>query len=375
MKQQGKTVNNILNRFVSVFLASVMVLGVMSLGSLPGFAASEADPGITGIVVTKTYSAPQALDTMFIEIGGENLNNLGKNPVIVRDGSGNPAALTTIIENQFKLYYKIEKPKGISKLSVNGKDYDISAGKMPTISSISPANRIVSNTEQISIKGDGFKQFLFDIGSVKFYTESGSEDNHPPHEDIVDIIEGDVKIGEELKKGFLTYAPGGAYRVEFKYTEPANDTHAQLTIEDNYVDLFTVTGTLGVSDDISMMPNQGPVGTVVKIKGKELKGTNDMSVFFLKSLDGTDLYAKDNMGIDENYVPNAEKERDSDTVATIDVFTVRVPPKLEQGRYYVVLTNEIKQGEDPTGKIINTRVFVDNIFTVVNTSDTLSIID
>lgn len=340
-----------MKRIVSFILAVTMIIGALPIGEMVAWAEGEVE--VNKVLVTKTYTGINQLEVMYIEVSGKNLDRLGKNPVIVRDEKGNPTALTTIVENEFKLYYKVDKPKGVSRLSVQDKDYNIGAESMPIITSIEPVNRMVSNKDTLIINGSGFKK---DEVKINFYNKSGSLDTH-----------GVTKEENKITKTFLDNTPGGPYRVEFKYT--SND----LTIEDNYVDLFTVYGELNVSDDIIMVPNQGPVGTLVKIKGKELTG--DMSVFFLKETDGSDSYTVDNRGIKVSYKENAEKAEDKDEKNTIDVFTVKVPPKLEQGRYHVVLTNDVNDENNLDGKITSTKLFENNIFTVVDNDDTLSISD
>ena len=279
-------------------------------------------------------------------------SKLGKNPVIVRDEAGNPKALSTIVENDYRLYYKIDNPIGVTRLSVNQYDYNIGEVQMPSISSIEPLNRMASNKEKLTINGDGFKD---DKIKISFFNRSGLDNTNLNIEN------------NKITKGFLDNAVGGPYRVEFKYI----DTVKNLTIEDNYPNLFTIYGELGVSDDITMVPNQGPVGTEIKIKGKEL--TKEMSVFFLKETDGSDLYTIDNRGIFVSYGKDVEDDDKGEKV--IDVFTVKAPSKLGQGRYYVILTNNVNDESNLDGKIISTKTFANNVFTVIDNRDTISISD
>jgi hypothetical protein len=341
-----------MKKIISMFLAVMMVLGGLPMGELVAW-AEETPAVVDNVTVTKTYKDLNQIEIMYIEIKGTNLGKLGKNPVIVRDQSGNPTALTTIVENEFRLYYKIENPKGIAKISVNADDYNIGEVSMPQISNINPINRMVSSGGTLKILGDGFKN---DKISVNFYNGSGTLDEY-----------GKTVTPAEITKEFLANTVGGPYRVEFKYT----DTAKKLTIEDNYPNLFTVYGRLGLSDDITMFPNQGPTGTEVKIKGKEL--TKDMSVFFLKETDGSDLYTVDNRGSFVSFGKDVEK--DNENKNTIDVYTVKVPPKLEQGRYFVVLTNDVNKETNLEGKITSTQVFPNNIFTVVNSSNAVTVSD
>ncbi len=330
------------------------------MGDLVAFAADDDPAVVKNVTVTRTYKDINQVGVMFIEVNGTNLSKLGKNPVIVRDEIGNPSALSTIVENDYKLHYKIENPKGISRVSVNENDYDINSIQMPIITSIEPLNRMVSNAGKLTINGNGFKDKAVEI---RFISGSGLDNSN------IGFREEEGENGEKIEKlikGFLPNTVGGPYRLEFKRAE------GNLIIEDNYPNLFTVYGELGISDDITMVPNQGPAGTEVKIKGKEL--TKQMSAFFLKDIDGSDPYTVDNRGIFVSY-GKVEDDESKDKDKTIDVYTLRVPPKLEQGRYYVVLTNDVNGESDLEGKIISRKLFSDNIFTVIDNRDTISVTD
>lgn len=340
-----------LKRILSIFLAVMIIVSGLPISEISVFAA-DGDPQIEQVIVTKTYRNLNDIEVMYIEVKGTNLGKLGRNPVIVRDGKGNPKALSTIVENDYRLYYKIDDPIGVTKLSVNEKDYNLGV-QMPSISGIEPLNRMVSNKEELIINGSGFKDSNI---TVNFYSRSGLDNTKL----TID--------SNKITKGFLETGVGGTYRVEFIYEDTAN----KLIIEDNYPNLFTVYGELGVSDDITMTPNQGLAGTTeVKIKGKEL--TKEMSVFFLEEIDGSDLYRVDNRGTFVSY--GKDVEEDSTGKLTIDVFTVRVPAKLEQGRYYVVLTNNVNNESNFEGKITSTKTFANNIFTVIDGNNVISIED
>ncbi|WP_313232894.1 IPT/TIG domain-containing protein [Tissierella praeacuta] len=342
---------------LSLILAIIIILSSLPMGELVAFAA-EGDPEVEKVTVTRTYKGINQVEVMYIEVKGKNLDKLGKNPVIVRDEKGEPKALSVIVENDYRLYYEVKNPQGIEKLSVNEHDFEIGQNQMPIITGIEPLNKMVSSGGMLIINGSGFKLKAGEPGELKtiFYNKSGNPDNYNP------VIEEN-----KITKEFLPSTVGGPYRVKFERTGLKD---GKLTIEDNYPNLFTVYGELGLSEDITMVPNQGPVGTEIKIKGSKL--TREMSAFFLKDIDGSDLYTLDNRGI---FVSYGGVQDDEDKDKTIDVYTLRVPPKLKQGRYYVVLTNDVNGENDLEGKITSTKLFNDNIFTVIDNKDTISITD
>lgn len=321
--------------------------------------AEDGKAKINSIEVIRTYSGINRLEATYIRVEGNNLDILGKDPVIVEEKTGEPKALITIVENQWELRYKIDGMEGVSSMTVAGKSYNISGEDMPTVTGIDPSSSIVSSEETMTIKGQGFKDFE-NKGKINFYDNTGSVENFG-----IDPIEE-----EEIKKQFSHDAPGGAYTLRFSYKD-SKSVEVPLTLIKNYVDLFTVHGKLDVSDDIYIVPNQGPTGSIVKIIGKELLSEKNMSVFFLKRTDGTDAYTIKNMGIDGTYKQNEEK--DLEGKRTLDVFTVKVPDDLDQDRYYVVLTNNVDEDKD-IKKVTSVKV-LDDRFTVVDNDDAISIID
>lgn len=356
MRQKKRYKSNLFKRVISLIVAFVMVLGVMPIESLVAF-ADDAEAVIEDVRVIKTYTGPNEIEVIYITVSGENLDLLGNNPVIVEDEMGEPNALTTIVENNYSLRYRVDKPSGVSQLFVGPNRYEIGPAVMPTVNSIDPVNRIVSNEEEVIINGSGFKSFHENPKGTINFRRSNSLEND---EDLLKIED------DSITKSFSDNTPGGPYRVEFIYEDEENN----LIIEDNYVRLFTVYGTLNISDDINMAPNQGPTGTEVKLKAEELTG--DMSVFLLKETDGSDSYRLDNRARKISYVRNAEKNSED---KDIDVFTFEVPERLDQGRYYVVLTNDVNNETDLEGKINSSNTFKNNEFTVVDSHDTISIND
>ncbi|WP_129599241.1 IPT/TIG domain-containing protein [Anaerophilus nitritogenes] len=330
-----------MKRIISFLLIMLMVVGIIPTYELVAW-ADEAT--VTGVLVTKTYSKPLQLDVMYIEVKGNNLEKLGANPVIVRDQMGEPIPLTTIVVSEKRLYYKIEKPKGIARMIIHGEDYFIGAEKMPQVTSLTPSNGLVRSTETLTVHGNGFKTFVDNTnGKIIFYNSTGAIDNIKP-ENIKET---------EITKEFLQNSKGGPYRLELKYTEPKDGEKAPLTIEDNYVNLFTLLGDLNISDDIEMFPNQGAPGTEVTVSGDDL--IEDMSVFFLRN--ENDLFDIKSMGQFVQYRKDADGKK--------DYFVVKVP-NLEQGTYHVILTNKVNPGQDPNQVIHSTKAFDNNIFIIIS---------
>lgn len=344
MKEFNKIKVNIFKRFVSITMALIILLGIMPLGGLfsYGDGGEDVKPDITSVDVTKTYTGPNELDIIYIEVRGENLEKLGKNPVLVRDQAGKPIPLRTIVETDTRLYYEIKNPDGIANLIVYEDDFDISGGDIPQVNGIQPSNRMVHSDEILTIKGNKFSEFKNNVpvGStheINFYNKSGSKDDY----------EIKIKDSETIEKEFLATTPGGPYRVEFKKTE------GKLTVRNNYISIFTLLGRLDISDDIVMTPNQGAPGTYVTLEADNL--IENMSVFFKRNVD--DLYDIKNMAEFVSYTPGTGNQKHK------YIFKV---PNIEQGSYQVFLTNKVEKNQNPNLVINSSKTFKNNNFVIIS---------
>ena len=193
-----------MKRLISMILAIAMSIGMLPVNEMVAFADENRVAEVKSVKVTKTHTAPNELSVIYAEVKGNDLDKLGKNPVIVRDQAGKPIVLNTIVENDKRLYYEIKEPDGIATLIVDNKDYNISGGDIPQVNGISPSNGLVNSSDTLTIQGDKFESFKSEGGKINFYNKSGSTDDHSV-----------VVNKETIEKKFLSTTPGGPYRVEF----------------------------------------------------------------------------------------------------------------------------------------------------------------
>ena len=146
-----------------------------------------------------------------------------------------------------------------------------------------------------------------------------------------------------------------------------------VVIQNTYLDQFRLINKINVTDFI-MNPNRGQAG-VGAVIGDEVQftaasGLDDYDVFFLKNL--TDKFTNENKGVQTTFNPNVDSRQ---------VLTTHLPPKsigkIENGEYYVVITNKIPAGKDPDEEV-NKQYIVGaptyEKFTIIDANQKMNII-
>lgn len=316
-----------------------------SIVSIPNPAYGNDNAAIIKSVnFTKTYTSPEVASDLYITITGERLQNAN---VQILNDEGKLQTIKPSSPGQFVAQYTVPAIGSGERLFIDGVPYDAGEHVMPRITGYTPASGQIKSGEEVELQGSLFDNIS--SGVIKgYFVQAGSRDYIQPSQ---------VTSNTVIKKN-VGNSPGPR-TVVFLKEDTVNGV--EKTIEHRYVNLFSVYGELNVSDDISMYPTQGPVDSLLTLKAKELMNADSMSVFFLKALDGSDPYTVDNMGYNATYKQNAEDD--------LDVFTVRVPSKLEPGPYYVVLTNKVEPGQDPRHYVVNTKTFSNNRYIVIDDND------
>lgn len=135
-----------------------------------------------------------------------------------------------------------------------------------------------------------------------------------------------------------------------------------VKIQNTYIEQFRLVNKITINNLI-MNPNRGENGDEVIFTADS--GLDNFDIFFLKNL--TDVFTNDRKGTNTYFNPNVDGKQ---TLIT------QVPPYkkdiIENGEYFVVLTNKIPQGADPNDAI--TRQYVlDEKFTVIDASQKMRI--
>ena len=114
-----------------------------------------------------------------------------------------------------------------------------------------------------------------------------------------------------------------------------------VTIQNTYAKQFRLVDSMVITN-LVMNPNRGQPGDVISFMATS--GLDNYDVFFLKNL--SDRFSDDNKGRNTAFTPNVDGKQ---------ILTTQVPPfklgAIENGEYYVVLTNKIPPGKNPNDEV------------------------
>ena len=327
-----------MKRILSFVLALAIILGVIPIDNIV-FAAEEGQIRISRIKVTKYIKDFNNRSEAYysILIYGDNLDGVGIG--VKNKTSGNqiePAKQNPVIKNEFIAPASDDYESEIY-ITYNGYVRATVDVQLPAIDNIDPASGIVDTSEdttnqgiKMDVSGDtvGITAKLYQGSNSIPLTYSGGKYNV----DSTLIKDKSGSWNVSFTKGAKDQALDGGL------SGPVGST-TRVEVEGQYTDIFSLRKKLGVSDDITMFPNQGPRGTEVTLKADNL--IPGVSIFFLKTKD--EEFATKNMVQNETitYTPKGGDE-------TKDTIKFRVPSTLDNlGNYYVVLTNRV----DPKSSI------------------------
>ncbi|HOJ11193.1 MAG TPA: IPT/TIG domain-containing protein [Clostridiales bacterium] len=344
-----------MKRYLSFVLALMIILGGLPVCNTVVYAA-DGEPVFTGITVTKVFRDTYGAEKYSILINGQNFIKDGNNLVEVgiMSDDGTIRSFSPVYKSPVLVQYEL-KPNEISnQVYINGYRLDISETDIPNITNKTPTAGIVDGNGEAEVTLVGSKFHNITSRKVEASLFQGNTDLP------ITEVEADNKIKSAALKGKT-----GIWSVQFKKTSSVNignSTNVMFIIQHRYLDIFTVLNKLNVSDKVELIPTQGTAESIVTLKGDSLKPVNEMSVFFLKSLDNK--YASANLGTGENYRRDEKEQR--------DIFAVKVPKGLSVGSYYVVLTNNVDPAKDIKDQIKSYKV-LDTKFTVIDRKNSVSL--
>lgn len=310
-------------RIISIVLLISILLANLPIGELTAY-AQEAT--ISQIYINKVYNSLEDLGEFFITIVGQDVD-LADVQILKSDGSlVRPQKSAS--SGKFVAQYSYKAADMGEMLFIDGIVYSLGEDFMPRITGRGGAtDNIIDVGEDIVLTGDRIANLRNKDLNIKAYFSQANSIIEIKEEDIVDE-NGKAKIVKNLGTGL------GVYSLIFR--QQGSQNNIPVEIQHTYQSIVIVRGQLIVTGNITIFPNQGPVGTTVTITADTIE--SNVSVFLMKK--GEDYqYTKQNMAPNESISHSVEGSRQK--------LTFKIPTTLSNGPYEIVLTNRI----DPNGNI------------------------
>lgn len=252
------------------------------------------------------------------------------------------------------------------QLRVGSINIDLNEALMPTLTGIT--RKVKLGAEDLSIQGTN----LTNINAINNITAAYE------HKGAKTPITSD-KFDNDSSVRFIPISGSlGLQHLIFEKTEKKDynfpslpNKEVKVNITYTYQDQFSFIKDIEV-DDLTMRPNRGERGDTVYFEAPfttdiTKKNLQEYDVFFLKEIDGTDLYTNTKKGTERKFQQNVDGK---------SVLTVKLPSGLAIGEYYVVLTNVVSTGKDPMEEINQEKIIgkidggklVPEMFTVIDAS-------
>ena len=338
-------------RISCLLLAILLVMGAFPWAEMRTAFAADPEPYFNEVIITKEYDGDTFRPKKWhiILTGGNFLDSKGKLQVEIgvmgSDGKLNRFNTTTP-PSAYLLDYEVGLDQISDSIFINGETIDL-VTSFPGVSAKEPNTGRVKSGEQVTIRGGNF------VGGTltNYKIEDSDLTNNPP-----DTIIGQSEIKTKLRKA------GTAHFIMYRSNpstilKKANGTdYATIRIRQSYINIFKVFTDLGVSDDISLIPTRGAVGTGARVEATSLLTVDQMDVFFVKNLSGP--FTKEMIAGNKKYLSK------TDTGGPKDRFAFQVP-NLPVGTYHIVLTNKVDPSK-PIDAQISALKILRQSFTIVD---------
>ncbi|RKD22005.1 IPT/TIG domain-containing protein [Caminicella sporogenes DSM 14501] len=335
---------NIFKRILAVVVSLIMIFTGLPLSDILAYGFDSQNFKVDKVEIYKVYDRNRNPKSMILSIRGVNLKDA---QIFINTDVGAYIPLTDRqINEEYLLQFGLNENQIGKTILIGNVSIEINEGEMPTLSGItrtvergkddlviSGANldKIKDNDEINARYGKGSSQTYF----APSYFNDSSQVTIPKPTGELGLQNIVFEKKTTVKKDFPEYA----------------DTDVSVEVRYTYEDQFRFVDELSNLSDLNIFPNRGEKGDKVYFTAKTL---DNYDVFFLKKIDGTEPYTRENMGKNKTFKQDSGANEDE------DVLTVEVPD-IEIGEYYIVLTNAISDNGDPMEEINQTYVVrVDN---------------
>lgn len=344
--------NTVRRRRVScLLLAILLVMGALPWGATGTVFAADPVPYFNEVIITKEHDGDTFRPKQWhiILTGGNFLDSKGKLQVEIgvmgSDGKLNRFSTTTP-PSAHLLDYEVGLNQISDSIFINGETINLTTN-FPGVSSKEPITGKVKNGEEVKIGGGVFNG----TQAPKYRIEDREITNTSP-DTTISANEIKTKLQRAGSTHFIMYRD--AESTILKKADGIQKTN--IRVRHSYINLFKVFTELGVTDDVSLVPTRGAVGTRARVEATNLQTQTQMDVFFVKNLSGP--FTKEMIAGNGKFLSKA------DTGYAKDRFAFQVP-NLSVGTYHVVLTNKVDPNK-PIDEQITALKILKQSFTIVD---------
>ncbi|WP_025436248.1 IPT/TIG domain-containing protein [Peptoclostridium acidaminophilum] len=356
--------SKLVRRLTAILLSLLMALGSMPWSEMErAYAYDKSKYSVDSVLITKVHEGGLYKVTKTkITIMGSYLKD-----ITVKSITSQGADVYSRAQINEEEIVQFEIPGSIgSSIIVGDCQISIDQEGLPAMSGMLD-RIIVTGSEGISITGTGLDKVgtTYNGASISgaFEDKSGAVAQTPLP--VSAKTEGSLStnpINGNLGLQNIVFKKEYTQQVDFE----SGTSQVKTTIQNTYNDQFRLTKKMDVKD-AAMNPNRGQFGDEIIITASSGLDVNNVDVFLLKSI--TDKYTNDSKCPFLGSNPDADRKQ---------MLTVKVPKDkkgvIENGEYYVVITNKIPDGADPDKSVDEQFEFgEDQKFTIIDASQKMKI--
>lgn len=330
-----------IKRTISLILIFALLIPLIPFGEIRAFAYEEDKFLVKSVTLYKIFDRNRNMEQRRILITGKYLKDASVG-IITSEGF---KSLTNRINNEETLLqFNLTSDELGKKLRVGSVEIDLNEDKMPTLTGIS--RKVEEQHGTLILEGTNFSNINFEPNIKAYYEQEGAF-NTIDSGNFTDNSSASI-YGLSGSLGLQNVIFEKTETKPYTFNEKNQNIDVNVTITYTYKDQFSFYQNINVNS-LEMRPNRGIKGDTVFFEAPFNNSPTDLQeydVFFLKEIDGTDLYTVANKGKNRRFQQNVDGK---------SILTVQVPD-IPVGEYYVVLTNMTDGAKDPMKVVTKEKI-------------------
>ncbi|SHK25556.1 IPT/TIG domain-containing protein [Tepidibacter formicigenes] len=379
---KDKLIKGSIKRLTSLVLVFLMVFGMMPWQEIKSYAFDADKYYVDYITITKIHNE-----------GGYSVN---QTKLTIHGGYLQNATVGTMTSTGYKqftnanpntdsvLEFIVDGDIIGSSIDVGSISVPINQEGIPALSNINKRN-VKEGIDTITLTGSNLDKIgtgTGDNGDPKYSayyenkTGAGGTNNLPidtqtSSQIITKALSGtpgfqNIVLQKE-EKVYINFNNSNTNKVVGGINDGKNEI--KITIQNTYLSQFRLVNEI-TPVNLTMNPNRGEAGDTGKLGDEVIftadSGLDDYDVFFIKNL--TDKFTDYHKGVDTTFTPDADGKQ---------VLKTHLPNKrvdyIENGEYYVVITNKIPDGKNPDEEITKQYILTEK-FTIIDAKQKMQVI-